>query len=264
MAASTYKGAVKMHTLLDLRGSIPTFIRITTGKVHDVNILDQLPLEPGAFYVMDCGYVDFKRLHRFQLASAFFVTRTKSSIQLKRVASRSVDKTTGVRSDHTVVLSTKVSTKAYPETLRRVPYCDPETGKRLKFLTNNFELPALVIAHINKKRLGVELFFRWIKSHLRIKAFYGTSDNAVKTQIWIAVSTYVLVAIIRKRLGLKLSPYQILQILSVTIFEKNAQFSGAPVSSGRSSHRGHGVPSSRTRSSGNLILPTRRGQPMQA
>jgi hypothetical protein len=215
-----HKGAVKMHTLLDLRGSIPTFIRITTGKVHDVKILDQLPLEPGAFYVMDRGYVDFERLHRFNLASAFFVTRTKSSVKLKRLSSRPVDKTTGVRSDHTVVLSTQASNKAYPEPLRRVTYCDPDTGKRLKFLTNNFELAALVIAHIYKKRWGVELFFRWIKSHLKIKAFYGTSDNAVKTQIWIAVSTYVLVAIIRKRLGLELSLYQILQILSVTLFEK--------------------------------------------
>ena len=209
-----------MHTLLDLHGSIPTFIRITDGKVHDVNILDELTLEAGAFYVMDRGYIDFERLYRFVLESAFFVVRTKSNVPLQRRYSHSVDKTTGVRSDHTVILAAPSSAKAYPDALRRVAYCDPETGKRLKFLTNNFVLPPLAIAQIYKKRWAVELFFRWIKQHLRIKAFYGTSENAVKTQIWIAVSVYVLVAIVRKRLGAEVSLYQLLQILSMTLFEK--------------------------------------------
>jgi hypothetical protein len=215
-----HKAAVKMHTLLDLHGSIPTFIRITDGKVHDVNILDELTLEAGAFYVMDRGYIDFERLYRFVLESAFFVVRTKSNVLLQRRYSHSVDKTTGVRSDHTVILAAPSSAKAYPDALRRVAYCDPETGKRLKFLTNNFVLPPLAIAQIYKKRWAVELFFRWIKQHLRIKAFYGTSENAVKTQIWIAVSVYVLVAIVRKRLGAEVSLYQLLQILSMTLFEK--------------------------------------------
>ena len=216
----THKAAVKMHTLLDLHGNIPTFISITEGKVHDVNILDTISPEAGAFYVMDRGYVDFERLFVFTLSSAFFVTRTKSNVVLQRRYSRPVDKTTGLRSDHTVILTTIDSATAYPDALRRIHYFDVKTNKRLQFLTNNFALPALTIAHIYKARWQVELFFKWIKQHLRIKAFYGTSENAVKTQIWIAVSVYVLVAIVRKRLGLELSLYQILQILSLTLFEK--------------------------------------------
>jgi Domain of unknown function (DUF4372)/Transposase DDE domain len=215
-----HKAAVKMHTLLDLHGNIPTFIRITSGKVHDVNILDEFFPETGAYYVMDRAYIDFERLFVFTLCSAFFVVRTKENVLLQRRYSHPVDKTTGVRSDHTVILTAFDSAKAYPDSLRRVTYFDIETKKRLKFLTNNFALPALTIAQIYKCRWQVELFFKWIKQHLRIKAFYGTSENAVKTQIWIAVSVYVLVAIARKRLGLEVSLYQILQILSVTIFEK--------------------------------------------
>ena len=215
-----HKAAVKMHTLLDLQGNIPTFIRITNGKVHDVNILDEIVLEAGAFYVMDRGYVDFERLYVFTLSAAFFVVRTKSNILLQRRYSRQVDKTTGLRSDHTVILTAIDSAKVYPDALRRVSYLDVETRKRFKFLTNNFALPALTIALIYKSRWQVELFFKWIKQHLRIKAFYGTSENAVKTQIWIAVSVYVLVVIVRKRLALRASLYQILQILSVTLFEK--------------------------------------------
>jgi hypothetical protein len=215
-----HKAAVKMHTLLDLHGNIPTFIRITDGKVHDVNILDEFLPEAGAFYVMDRGYIDFERLFVFTLCSAFFVVRTKENVLLQRRYSHPVDKTTGVRSDHTVILTAIDSAKAYPDPLRRVSYFDIETKKRLKFLTNNFTLPALTITQIYKCRWQVELFFKWIKQHLRIKAFYGTSENAVKTQIWIAVSVYVLVAIARKRLRLEVSLYQILQILSVTIFEK--------------------------------------------
>ena len=215
-----HKAAVKMHTLLDLHGNIPTFISITSGKVHDVNILDEIAPEAGAFYVMDRGYVDFERLYIFTLSSAFFVVRTKSNVLIQRRYSHPVDKTTGVRSDHTVILTAINSVKAYPDQLRRVSYLDVKTRKRFKFLTNNFVLPALTIAQIYKSRWQVELFFKWIKQHLRIKAFYGTSENAVKTQIWIAVSIYVLVAIVRKRLGLEASLYQILQILSVTLFEK--------------------------------------------
>ncbi len=215
-----HKAAVKIHTLLDLHGNIPTFIRITDGKAHDVNILDEILPEAGAFYVMDRGYIDFERLYVFTLSSAFFVVRTKENLVLQRRYSHAVDKSTGVRSDHTVILTTIESATAYPETLRRISYFDAETDKRLKFLTNNFVLPALTIAQIYKCRWQVELFFKWIKQHLRIKAFYGTSENAVKTQIWIAVSVYVLVAIVRKRLGLPASLYQILQILSVTLFEK--------------------------------------------
>ncbi len=215
-----HKGAVKMHTLLDLHGNIPTFIGITDGKMHDVNILDEIFPEAGAFYVMDRGYVDFERLYIFTLSAAFFVVRTKSNILLQRRYSHPVDRSTGVRSDHTVILTAIDSVKAYPDSLRRVSYLDVKTRKRFKFLTNNFTLPALTIAQIYKSRWQVELFFKWIKQHLRIKAFYGTSENAVKTQIWIAVSVYVLVAIIRKRLGLEASLYQILQILSVTLFEK--------------------------------------------
>ena len=215
-----HKAAVKMHTLLDLHGNIPTFISITDGTVHDVNILDEIFPEAGAFYVMDRGYVDFERLYHFTLSSAFFVVRTKSNVLLQRRYSHPVDKTTGVRSDHTVILTAIDSAKSYPDSLRRVSYLDVETRKRFKFLTNNFALPALTIAKIYKCRWQVELFFKWIKQHLRIKAFYGTSENAVKTQIWIAVSVYVLVAIVRKRLRLEASLYQILQILSVTLFEK--------------------------------------------
>ena len=214
------KAAVKMHTLLDLRGNIPTFIRITDGKVHDVNILDEFLPEPGAFYVMDRAYVDFERLFVFTLCSSFFVVRTKKNILLQRRYSHPVDKSTGLRSDQTVILTAIESAQAYPDSLRRVSYFDAATDKRLKFLTNNFALPALTIAEIYRSRWQVELFFRWIKQHLRIKKFYGTSENAVKTQIWIAVSVYVLVAIVRKRLGLEASLYQILQILSVTLFEK--------------------------------------------
>ncbi len=214
-----HKGAVKMHTLLDLHGNIPTFISITSGKVHDVNILDEIAPEAGAFYVMDRGYVDFERLYVFTLSSAFFVVRTKSNVLIQRRYSHPVDKTTGVRSDHTVILTAINSVKAYPDQLRRVSYLDVKTRKRFKFLTNNFMLPALTIAQIYKSRWQVELF-KWIKQHLRIKAFYGTSENAVKTQIWVAVSVYVLVAIVRKRLALGASLYQILQILSVTLFEK--------------------------------------------
>jgi len=215
-----HKAAVKLHTLLDLHGNIPTFIRITSGVVHDVNLLDEILPEAGAIYVFDRGYIDFQRLFVFTLSSAFFVVRTKSNVLLQRRYSHPVDKSTGVRSDHIVILSAIDSAKAYPDTLRRVSYLDVKTRKRFKFLTNNFTLPALTIAQIYKSRWQVELFFRWIKQHLRIKAFYGTSENAVKTQIWIAVSVYVLVAIVRKRLGLEASLYQILQILSVTLFEK--------------------------------------------
>ena len=215
-----HKAAVKMHTLLDLHGNIPTFISITDGKVHDVNILDEIVPEAGAFYVMDRGYVDFERLYVFALSSAFFVTRTKSNLILQRRRSRPIDKTTGLRSDQTVILTAIESAKAYPDELRRVSYLDLETRKRFQFLTNNFMLPALTITRIYKARWQVELFFKWIKQHLRIKAFYGSSPNAVKTQIWIAVSVYVLVAIVRKRLALEMSLYQILQILSLTLFEK--------------------------------------------
>ena len=215
-----HKAAVKMHTLLDLRGSIPAFIRITHGKVHDVNILDEILPEAGAFYVMDRGYIDFERLYVFTLCSAFFVVRAKENILLQRRYSRPVDRSTGILSDHTVILTAIDSAKAYPDPLRRVSYHDPVTDRRLKFLTNNFTLPALTIADIYRCRWQVELFFKWIKQHLRIKAFFGTSENTVKTQIWIAVSVYVLVAIVRERLGLEASLYQILQVLSVTLFEK--------------------------------------------
>ena len=215
-----HKAAVKMHTMLDLHGNIPTFIRITDGKVHDVNILDEIMPEPGAFYVMDRGYVDFQRLFVFTLTSAFFVVRTKSNVLLQRRYSHAIDKDTGVRSDQTVILASFESASAYPDPLRRVSYFDTETDKRLTFLTNNFALPAVTIAQIYRQRWQAELFFKWIKMHLRIKAFYGTSENAVKTQIWIAVSVYVLVAIVRKRLELEVSLYQILQILSLSLFEK--------------------------------------------
>src|SRR3984893_11491678 len=215
-----HKAAVKIHTLLDLHGNIPTFIRITDGKVHDVNILDQFFPEAGAFYVMDRGYIDFERLFVLVLCSAFFIVRTKENVLLQRRYSHPVDKTTGVRSDHTVILTAFDSAKVYPDSLRRVSYLDIETKKRLKFLTNNFVLPARTIAQIYKCRWQAELFFKWIKQHLRINAFYGTSENAVKTQIWIAVSIYVLVAIVHKRLNLSASLYEMLQILSLTMFER--------------------------------------------
>src|SRR5438876_3065098 len=193
---------------------------ITDGKVHDVNVLDEILPEAGAFYVMDRGYIDFERLFIFEMSSAFFVIRTKENVLLQRRYSRPIDKTTGLRSDHTVILTALESAKVYPDALRRITFVDKQTNKRLKFLTNNFALPALTIAQIYKSRWQVELFFKWIKQHLRIKAFYGTSENAVKTQIWIAISVYVLVAIVRKRLRLESSLYQILQILSLTLFEK--------------------------------------------
>jgi len=212
--------ALKMHTLLDLRGNIPTFIRITPARVHDVNILDQLTPEPGAFYVMDRGYLDFERLYRWTLGGAFFVTRARKSFRFRRIASHSVDKSTGVQCDQTVSLVWFYTAKGYPTPLRRIRYLDAERNKRLVFLTNNFELTAKTIADLYRCRWQVELFFKWIKQHLRIKAFYGTSENAVKTQIWIAVATYLLVAIARKRLAVDADLYTILQILSVTLFEK--------------------------------------------
>lgn len=214
------KGAVKLHTLLDLRGSIPTFIAVSTGKQADVSVLDELLLEAGAFYVMDRGYLDFQRLYGFVLANAFFVTRTKTNIQFNRLKSRPVDLTTGLRSDQTVWLRNPKSVQHYPDNLRRIRYFDKDTGKCLVFLTNNFQLPALVIAALYKSRWQVELFFKWIKQHLRIKHFYGNSDNAVKTQIWIAVCVYVLLAILKKQLKSDLSLNTILQILSVNAFEK--------------------------------------------
>ena len=214
------KAAVKLHTLLDVRGPIPTMISISEGKQADVQILDELIIEPGAFYVMDRGYIDFQRLFRFVLASAFFVTRTKAGIQLNRLESRPVDRTCGLRSDHIVWLVNPQSIVHYPERLRRVSYRDPEDGKVLVFLTNNFDLPALVIAQLYKLRWRVELFFKWIKQNLRIKHFFGTSDNAVKTQVWIAVCVYVLAAILRKELDVQLSLSQMLQVLSVNVFEQ--------------------------------------------
>ena len=214
------KGAVKLHTLLGLHGNIPSVVIVTTGKVHDVNILDQLIIEPGAIYIMDRGYLDFARLHNIQNASAFFVTRTKTNFSRKRLYSQPVDKSTGVQCDQIVVLKGYYAKKDYPEKLRRIRYYDSKNNKILVFLTNNFVLPAIMIADLYRCRWQVELFFKWIKQHLRIKAFYGTTDNAVKTQIWIAISVYVLVAIVKKTLNLSQSLYTILQILSVTLFEK--------------------------------------------
>lgn len=214
------KAAVKLHTLLDLRGPIPTMIAISDGKQADVGILDELVPEPGAFYVMDRGYLDFERLYRFVLVGAFFVTRTKAGVLLNRLKSRPVDRTTGIRSDHIVWLRSDQSAAHYPERLRRVTYRDPEDGKVLIFLTNNFDLPAETIAFLYKLRWRVELFFKWIKQNLRIQHFFGTSETAVKTQVWIAICVYVLVAIIRKELKLELTPSQILQVLSVTPFEQ--------------------------------------------
>jgi hypothetical protein len=212
--------AIKMHTLLDLRGPIPTFIEVTEGKLQDVNILDRIVPEPGSFYVLDRGYLDFARLHRFHLGGAFFVTRAKRNLQFRRRYSHVIDRSTGLRSDHTVVLALADSRKRYPDPLRRIHYYDAEQDHRFCFLSNNFDLPALTICLLYKSRWQVELFFRWIKQHLRIKAFYGSSENAVKTQIWIAVSIYVLVAILKKRLVLEASLHEILQVLSLTLFEQ--------------------------------------------
>ena len=215
-----HKSAVKIHTLLDLRGSIPTSVYVTGGQVHDVNLLDQLVPEAGAFYLLDRGYVDFRRLYAFTQACAFFVTRAEQNTRYRRCSWRWVDRSTGLRSDQTIRLTGPKSSRRYPAPLRRIHYFDAEKNMRLIFLTNNFQLPALTIADLYRARWHVELFFRWIKQHLHIRAFYGTSENAVKTQVWIAVTVYVMVAILKKQLQLDLSLYKILQILSVTIFEK--------------------------------------------
>jgi hypothetical protein len=214
------KAAVKLHTLLDLRGSIPTFIHISDGKLGDVNILDQLAFEAGSFYVMDRGYIDFARLYVLHQAQAFFVTRAKSNLQYRRVYSHPIDKTTGLRCDQTIRLTGIDPSKDYPIPLRRVKFYDAKHDKLLVFLTNNFDLSALTIAELYRCRWQVELFFKWIKQHLRIKAFFGTSENAVKSQIWIAISAYVLVAIVKKRINSDASLYTILQVLSLTLFEK--------------------------------------------
>ncbi len=214
------KAAIKLHTLLDLRGPIPTFIEVSEGKLHDVNILDAIAPEPGAFYVMDRAYVDFERLQVFHRVGAFFVTRTKRGVLLRRRYSHTIDATTGLRSDHTVMLASASSRKHYPDPLRRIHFYDAEQDRHFRFLTNNFDLPALTVCLLYKSRWQVELFFKWIKQHLRIKAFYGYSENAVKTQIWIAVSMYVLVAIVKKRLALEASLHEILQVLSLTLFEQ--------------------------------------------
>jgi transposase len=214
------KSAIKLHTLLDLRGNIPTFIHVSDGKLHDVNVFDILPIETGAFYIMDRGYLDFSRLHWLSQTPAFFVTRSKSNFKCRRLYSHQVDRTTGLVYDQTILLTGFYSAKDYPDKLRRVKYHDAETDKILIFLTNNFTLPPLTIAKLYKCRWQVELFFKWIKQNLRIKSFYGTSENAVKTQIWIAVSVYVLVAIIKKRLNIQISLYTMLQILSVTAFDR--------------------------------------------
>jgi hypothetical protein len=217
-----HKGAVKLHTLLDLRGSIPSLVIITHGKVHDIKILDQLIFEPGAFYIIDRGYLDFDRLYAVHQASAFYVIRAKSNFRFRRLYSRVVDKPTGVQSDQIIVLEGFYSHKVYPDKLRRIRYFDPDQNKRLIFLTNNFTLPALTIAELFRCRWQIELFFKWIKQHLRIKAFYGTTENAVKIQIWIAITVYVMVAVVKKQLKLDVSLYTILQILSVTLFEKTS------------------------------------------
>ena len=213
------KAAIKLHTLLDLRGNIPTFIHVSDGKLHDVNVLDILLPEPGAFYVMDRGYLDFDRLYQLNLALAFFVTRAKSNLQFRRIYSHPVDKSTGLRCDQTIMLTGFYPVQNYPDKLRRIKFYDAKTNKLFVFLTNNFNLPALTITELYRYRWQVELFFKWIKQHLRIKTFFGTTENAVKTQVWIAVSVYVLVAIIKKQLNIKTSLYSILQILSLTIFE---------------------------------------------
>jgi Transposase DDE domain/Domain of unknown function (DUF4372) len=217
----TAKAAVKLHTLLDLRGSIPAFIHISDGKMHEVNVLDMLTFEPGAFYVMDRGYIDFRRLYKLHQSGSFFVTRAKSNLDARRVYSQAVDKDKGLIYDQTIMLNGFYKAQEYPEHLRRIKYRDPQTEQILIFLTNNTSLPALTIAALYKSRWQVELFFKWIKQHLRIKKFLGNSENAVKTQIWCAVSTYVLIAIIRKELKINTSLYTILQILSVSVFEKS-------------------------------------------
>ncbi|MFZ2956965.1 MAG: IS4 family transposase [Candidatus Ozemobacteraceae bacterium] len=215
------KAAVKAHTLLDLRGNLPCWVHVTTGKVHDVNVLDLLPIETGSFYILDRGYLDYARLYRFPQQSAFFVTRIKRNTLYRRQYSRPVDKSTGLRCDQTVILTGKQAHKDYPDQLRLVHFVDPETEKRLRFITNNFAIPALTVAKLYRCRWQVELFFRWIKQHLRIKCFYGTSENAVKTQLWIAIATYLLVAIVKKHYGMtETSLYTILQIFSVSVFEK--------------------------------------------
>lgn len=214
------KAAIKLHTLLDLRGNIPTFIRVTGGLVSDLRLLDELIPEPGAIYIMDRGYTNFARLHRFTRAHASFVIRAKRDLRFKRRYSHPVDRSTGLVCDQTIVLAVPLSAEGYPDPLRRLRFKDPETGKALVFLTNNFELPDLTVAELYRCRWQIEIFFKWIKQHLRIKSFYGTSENAVKTQIWIAISAYLLVAILKKRLNLEQSLYTILQILSVTLFEK--------------------------------------------
>jgi hypothetical protein len=240
-----HKGAVKLHTLIDLRGNIPCFIRITHGKTADVTVLDHLPIEPGAFYMMDKGYIDFARLYAITQQLAFFVTRAKKNLDCYRRESRVVDKSTGLRSDQTIVLRGVKTSKLYPVPLRRIAYYDAEHDRRLLFLTNNFELPALTIAQLYRCRWQVELFFKWIKQNLRIKTFYGNSVNAVKTQVWIAVSVYVLVAILRKELKLDRSLSEILQILSVTPFEKTPIFEALSTNV---------TPNSETHCSNQLIL----------
>ncbi|MEJ1355298.1 MAG: IS4 family transposase [Candidatus Sedimenticola sp. (ex Thyasira tokunagai)] len=218
------KSAVKLHTLLDLRGNIPTFIHISDGKLHDVNVLDILLPEPGAFYIMDRGYVDFERLFALHMAGSFFVIRAKSNTKYKRRYSHPADKSGGVQCDQTIVLTGVNTATGYPQSLRRIKYHDAKTGKTFNFLTNNFAIPAQTVADLYRYRWQVELFFKWIKQHLRIKSFFGTSENAVKSQIWIAISVYVLVAIIKKRLNIDADLYTILQILSLTLFEKNSLF----------------------------------------
>jgi hypothetical protein len=218
------KGAVRLHTLLDLRGSIPTFIHISNGKLHEVNVLDMIPLEAGAFYIMDRGFLDFSRLYVITRSAAFFVIPAKSNLKCRRLYSHPVDKSTGVVCDQSILLTIPKSAEDYPDKLRRVKYHDADTNKTLVFLTNNFLLPAATIAQLYKQRWQVELFFKWIKQNLRIKSFYGTSENAVKTQIWIAVSVYLIVAIIKKRLNIPESLYTILQVLSVSLFERTSMF----------------------------------------
>jgi transposase len=215
-----HKAAIKLHTLLALHGNFPTVVILTPGKIHDVNILDDLAYEAGSFYIVDRGYLDFARLYRLHLSGAFFVTRAKKNFRCQRRYSRPVNKTTGLRFDQTVVLTGCHSHQQYPEALRRVGFRDPKTGKALVFLTNNFTEPALTITHLYRCRWQIELFFKWIKQHLRIKTFYGTSENAVRIQVWIAISVYVLVSILKKRLRLSASLYTILQILSLSLFEK--------------------------------------------
>jgi hypothetical protein len=232
----TTKAAIKMHTLLDLRGAIPAFIHISDGKMHDVKILDELPIEANAFYVMDRGYVDFSRLYKIHQVGAFFVTRAKKNMNARRIYSEKVDRLTGIICDQVIAINGVYASKDYPEYLRKVRFKDPETGKNLVFLTNNTALSPLVIAALYKNRWQVELFFKWIKQHLRIKRFFGTSENAVKTQIWSAVATYVLIAIVKKELNLDISLYTLLQVLSVSIFEKTPIFSALQIATNRSQH----------------------------